>query len=207
MQIERYPLFVQSVYRSQYEHAENLKETLVPLLKEFEQNYPINSSEYTVGSYTSYNNAADIFNTFSNELTDLKDWIYQSVNEIHQGNNINFPIRMKGSWFSINRKHSYHEQHNHIPHVWSGVYYVQSDFDEDAKITFCSPNNMIRWPYRPLNSYNEDTAIETTMHSSTGSMWIFPSFLEHKVLQHMSNNERISIAFNFDYVEKDSTYG
>jgi hypothetical protein len=27
---------------------------------------------------------------------------------------------------------------------------------------------------------------------------IFPSYLQHKVSQHMSDNERISIAFNMD---------
>jgi uncharacterized protein (TIGR02466 family) len=200
MQIERYPLFVQSVYRASYEHAEQLKETIIPLFKEFESNNPLDNKEYTSGSYTSYSKTPDVFDTFNNELSDLKNWICQKVHEIHQGNNIDYPISMKGSWFSINRKYSYHEQHNHIPHVWSGVYYVQSDFDKDAKITFCSPNNLIRWPYRSLASYNEETSLETTMHSSTGSMWIFPSFLEHKVLQHMSDNERVSIAFNFDYI-------
>ena len=202
MQIERYELFVQSIYRADYEHAEKLKETIIPLFKKFEQdNYIGEDAYYSPNSYTSYYNTPDIFQVFSDELEDLKNWISSCVNEIHRANHLPNAVKLTNSWFSINRKHAVHDEHNHIPHVWSGVYYIQSDFDKDAKITFLNPNDS-RWPYADLKEYNNETSLEKTMHSSTGSIWIFPGYMNHKVSQQLVDNERISIAFNFDYANK-----
>ena len=201
MSIEKYSLFVQSVYRAEYDKAEELKKQIIPLFKDFEKNNPLeDGTNYPPGSYTSFYNASDIFSIYNNELEDLKQWINSKVLEVSNANGINLPMCFITSWFSINRKYSYHSRHNHTPHVWSGVYYVQSDFDEDAMITFAGPNNESRWPYANLESFNEETKMETTMKSNTGSLWIFPSYMNHEVTQQLSDNERISIAFNFDYI-------
>ena len=66
-----------------------------------------------------------------------------------------------GSWFSINRKHTYHEMHNHIPATWSGVYYVQAK-EDDAPITFYDPkqdNKLVLGRIQRSKSYNTPSIV------------------------------------------------
>ena len=201
--IERYYFFTHSVYRVDYPNAEKFREIIVPKFKEFEKNNPIEDNSYSLGGYTSFFHDPQLFSTFKEDMEDFISWANESVNKVHNAANIPLPVKPYGSWFNINRKNSFHSMHNHVPHIWSCVYYVQADYDDDARLTFFGPNNESRWPYINLPSYNEDTSQEQQVRSSTGSMWIFPSYLPHRVNQQRADNERISIAFNYDYEDRN----
>ena len=101
---------------------------------------------------------------------------------------------MTGSWFNINRKYSSHGNHNHIPDVISGIYYVKANKD-DARITFHDQNKVSNWPWR--GSTNPTFTIRTkSFVPKMGTLYLFPSFVEHSVEQQLKDQERISISFN-----------
>tara|TARA_B110000503_G_scaffold34546_1_gene56280 strand:+ start:1681 stop:2115 length:435 start_codon:yes stop_codon:yes gene_type:complete len=88
-----------------------------------------------------------------------------------------------GMWGNISSTTHYNNLHIHgeIPSLWSGVYYLQT----------------------PLNSgdiifYNNLSEIVKEYSPKVGDLLIFHSSLPHSVGVNNSNQDRISIAFNFE---------
>jgi hypothetical protein len=82
-------------------------------------------------------------------------------------------------WFNINPKHAYHRWHSHGGASSIGVFYIQT----------------------PANSGNIEFKHNKTIHSITpyeGLLLIAPAGIEHRVLSNNSDEDRISMAFNFD---------
>lgn len=192
MNIESQALFPVPFFRSVYPSAEELKEQVVPLFLDIEKNDK-NPVRYSFNGYTNYENNSQIID--HTELSDLKKFLGTSVQSIHTSLGLPGNVHFTGSWFAINRQYSYHEKHNHLPDIWSGVYYVQAN-DADAGLTFCNPNHTSNWPFARIETYNEYTTPEITCKASTGVLYVFPSYLEHKVNQQLNDSERIMIAFN-----------
>ena len=191
-------LFPVPLYKFEYPAAELSKNVIVDRIKEIETADPTDISlKYSQGSYTSFYNRNDIFDERC--LAQLKIFIQQSVSQVHKHCGLDGELMITRSWANINRKYSYHEQHHHCPNIWSGVYYVQAA-DDDATICFVNSNIInSSWPYAANKIYNNDlNSSQTVCRVHTGMLLVFPSYLQHKVEQHMTDNERISIAFNMD---------
>lgn len=189
---EQRDLFSVPVFRLKYLYAEELQNSVLDLFYKIEKE-DTSPIPYSMNGYTSYckDNILDL-----DECKDLKKFISAAVTRINNDVGIAGTPKLKNSWFSINRKYSYHERHNHLPEVWSGVYYVKSDI-EDAPLTFINKNLESHWPFSNSlfnNDYNSSIA---NFFVETGIMYIFPSYLDHAVDQQTKDNDRVTIAFNF----------
>jgi len=195
--LEKQSIFPIQVFRAQFGNAEELRKAVVPelLAKEKSDQQPI---KYTANGYTSYGRENILDNPLFEEL---KQFIDQAVKLCHQETNLlgEDNIKLASSWFSINRKYTYHEEHTHLPDVWSGVYYIQSDQDHPG-LTLVNPNMKSNWPgtygRAELNDVNSSSV---TCAAITGSLIVFPSHLHHKVEQQMVDKERIMVAFNYGF--------
>ena len=83
-----------------------------------------------------------------------------------------------------------------------GVYYVQCD-EEDSGLTFVNKNLDSNWPYSSRSEPNEYNSSVNTFQPQTGTLILFPSYLNHKVEQQTTENERVTIAFNFGVVPNE----
>ena len=93
-------------------------------------------------------------------------------------------IKAVGYWGHIHEKHMATNTHNHHPHYVSAVLYV------------AIPEGSGTIVFRPsLNRY-DDTAYASHFPPKRGRFFIFPSYLDHYVTRHQSNEKRISISFN-----------
>lgn len=98
------------------------------------------------------------------------------------------------AWFNIYRKYDFQEYHIHPEHIFSAVYFLRTTV-ESAKIYFKSPiNPMINIPY---NIIKKNTSPVTYFTPKNGDLLIFNSSLEHAVERHLSDDLRISFAYNF----------
>jgi uncharacterized protein (TIGR02466 family) len=185
-------LFPIPVGMDKYPNANDIKQTLVPKFKEQEKLVECNT--YYPGGYTSYGSDESILQW--NECSDLVKFITNSVTDVHAGCGLSGDVNLQNSWFSINRKHALHENHMHLPSTWSGVYYVQCDGDAPG-LTFINKHLESGWPYCQADTLGDYSSNSCTVQPSTGSIIIFPSYFTHKVEQQRTDNERISIAFNF----------
>lgn len=95
-----------------------------------------------------------------------------------------FNYTLNNYWVNINSPGSKNELHNHIrPYSntqgVSGTFYIHVPTNS-GNITFIT----------------QDSELEIT--SSVNRLILFPSYLDHKVSENLSNDDRYSIAFNYD---------
>lgn len=110
-------------------------------------------------------------------------------------------LQIEQFWVNLNKPHGYNMQHNHAPNHISGVYYVQVPaqsgdikFFDDRKLRDVCEPGAVRDSALAYSSY--------TFRPSAGLMFLFPGWLDHLVGQNKSEQDRISISFNIDLVEK-----
>jgi uncharacterized protein (TIGR02466 family) len=195
--IQVFDIFKVPLARSDFYIDEEEKQNILSEFYRIEHSFPMLENSYPVGSYTSFGTVDKIFDL--EVLSSIKEHALKSCQELHNKIGLSGELELKKSWFSINRKYSYHEIHHHCPDIWSGVYYLQAE-QGDASISFLN-NNIIstNWPYRSQRSQmNDYTGSEKICRVSSGMMLLFPSYLYHNVSQQLADQERITIAFNLN---------
>lgn len=188
--MERFDIFPTPIWSVSYLDAENFRKETVPFLLEYEQKFPMNI-EYSLNGYTSYGREVSDILQFE-ELSFLKNFVLDSARMASSQTGIEGEHFITDSWFNINRKGSYHGMHNHVPDIWSGIYYVQAE-ESDARICFYDLNKTSNWPWRPVEGKFGAMRMFTP---KTGRLYLFPSYIMHEVEQQTSEGERISISFN-----------
>ncbi len=188
--MEQYNLFSTPLFRSYFEQG-----NLNSIIDDFKFIEKKHNAFYTINSFTSHSIIDNILE--KEQLKDLKKFIISQINKINIISEINNAMEIDCSWFSINRFGGYHEEHNHLPSIWSGVYYIKAE-DSDSNITFINKNlTDTGWPYTTnKNSSNPIVSQQTSCSVSAGMLLIFPGYLKHKVEQQTRDSERITISFN-----------
>lgn len=110
----------------------------------------------------------------------------------------------KGSlqmWVSVIRKNGYHGIHSHPGSVVSGTFYVQCD-SNSGPLVLLNPTRHMR-NHEPKPGRQEDltafTSERMNIQIEPGKMVVWPSWLEHHVMRHEDDKDRIAISFNVDY--------
>ena len=101
-------------------------------------------------------------------------------------------------WININGKHDYNMPHDHQNSVLSGVYYVSVPksnmgnlvLHRDDSAEFFLTSKVERQP-TASNMLSVECPVSESM------FYLFPSWTKHSVERNESEDERISIAFNF----------
>lgn len=104
-------------------------------------------------------------------------------------------FEITGCWANVLAKGAIHKAHSHPNNFLSGVYYVQTPPGTDT-INFHDPRiqaGVIRPPVVELTAENTDQVV---VRLTSGTLLMFPSYLEHSVDANMGEEERISISFN-----------
>ena len=104
-------------------------------------------------------------------------------------------IVITGCWANINATGASHEIHNHPNNFLSGVYYVQTQPGADT-INFHDPRiqtGIIRPPVTELTAENTDQVV---VRVKSGTLLVFPSYMQHSVSPNGSDRDRISVSFN-----------
>ena len=102
---------------------------------------------------------------------------------------------------NINEKHNYNEWHIHPHSILSGAYYIKHDGSkENGELLLKHPNHPYmsssHWPQHIMKKTNEVTSGIIHVTPASNSLFIFPSWLEHKVGNNLKTNSRISVSFN-----------
>ena len=121
-------------------------------------------------------------------------------------------------WTVINKKNSFNTEHIHKNSILSCVYYLKVPKDgKGGNFVIRDPRKVCEFFPNPTVlkdcSYNLKSTIgsvtadpnELIIEPEVGKMLIFPSWLEHRVLQNLSEEEdsdRICVAFNIIEIDK-----
>ncbi|MBL4783558.1 MAG: 2OG-Fe(II) oxygenase family protein [Porticoccaceae bacterium] len=107
----------------------------------------------------------------------------------------NDAMEITGCWANINPPGAAHRCHSHPNNFISGVYYLQTPAGGDT-INFHDPRvqtGIIRPPVTELTAENTDQVV---VKVGSGTLLMFPSFLQHSVDTNRGEGERISVGFN-----------
>ena len=110
-------------------------------------------------------------------------------------------VRITSMWAIINQKGAFNERHHHGNSSLSAAYYVKAE-DNAGDIILFDPRqaNVFHHPIsKEANSLNCQVQSITP---KAGTLVLFPSYLEHKVGENLSNEERIVISFNVSLIRK-----
>lgn len=121
--------------------------------------------------------------------------IIQSANEFCEVIKIP-PVMLDVLWININPKYSYNQPHTHPGCVLSGVYYIKIP-DQSGDLVFITPyENAINTSM----DMNNGVSICNSLYRITpqeDQILIFPPWVQHLVEQNLSDDDRISVSFNF----------
>ena len=105
------------------------------------------------------------------------------------------PLMVTGCWANVNAPGTGHRLHSHRNNYLSGAYYAQVQDGADS-INFFDPKpqaGVIRPAASEPTAENTEVAM---VRVKTGSLLLFPAWLQHAVDANRSNRARISLSFN-----------
>ena len=121
----------------------------------------------------------------------MKEFYYYAHGILNYKNN---KFKMTTSWFTKSNRNQESIYHNHNNCMFSGVLYLKIN-DNSGGINFNNYENF-RFQLIPTK-YDMLNGKDYTIKPKTGTIVFFPSEMHHKILQNESNEERVSLAFNF----------
>ena len=105
-------------------------------------------------------------------------------------------LSLKNYWCNVNTFGDYNTLHNHRGSILSGVFYVDVPDENMGNINFQRSDD-IEYYLPPLSNYNNFTGGKASYKPESGKVLIFPSWVKHSVDGSRSEQQRISISFNY----------
>ena len=99
-----------------------------------------------------------------------------------------------GSWFNIYHKNDFQEPHVH-PNSSISAIYILTCPEDGARIFFNSPRNNMYHVKKQVKK--QEMVDQIICPSLSGTLLIFPSYLNHAVEKHISETIRISFSYNY----------
>jgi uncharacterized protein (TIGR02466 family) len=130
----------------------------------------------------------------------LMDWVLAAAEQALQMLQVPQPLIVTGCWANVNAPGTAHRLHSHRNNFLSGAYYVQVQDGADS-INFFDPKpqaGVLRPATTQPNQYNTEVAM---VRVTSGSLILFPAWLQHAVDVNRSREARISMSFNLMFPE------
>lgn len=146
-----------------------------------------------VGGYQSNNLPTD-----NKHINSLVDQIVKHSNIFSESYSLKIKNVISTMWLNINGYKDSNGLHLHSLSIFSGVYYVKTPKD-CGSIVFENPAaDIMDYAHCVMNftEFNKYNSSYHWMPAKENILYIFPSWLKHKVEPNMNNDERISISFN-----------
>ena len=113
---------------------------------------------------------------------------YTGINNLEIGN----------FWININGHHDYNLLHDHQNSILSGVYYVSVPRNNMGDLVLHRGDDIEFFMNSKVQrEHTMANALSVTKPAKESTFYLFPSWIKHHVERNESNEERISIAFNF----------
>ena len=183
------PLFATPVYTSQIDIDVKTK------------NYVKNLELYEIQN-TSGQLSYDTYVLENPSLAHLKNAIQEHIDnycheilQAHDG--IEFYIT--NSWITMHQEGDYAPSHNHSNSLISGTLYINIPEDDDSLFELRAPSThrVFEMFYPKIKSFNIWNSTTSCFKPETGTMFLFPSSLEHSTTKMTSQKDkRYCLAFN-----------
>ena len=160
-----------------------------------------NPSKVTNQSIILDNNTSKV----TNDILPLMNIVSEKMNSLHKsfGFKKSSYQKITEAWVNINDCKNTSDPHDHPGSFFSAVYYVKAE-KNCGSILFTTPisahSHVINTKLDIVESYNDFNSSTRYVDPQAGMLLIFPSWLVHNVRPNLSNQDRISIAFNSEVI-------
>jgi uncharacterized protein (TIGR02466 family) len=104
-------------------------------------------------------------------------------------------LEITGCWANLNAPGAGHPVHTHPNNYLSGVYYVRIQPGADT-INFLDPRPQTAIIHPPVTALTAENTDQVVVRITSGTLLIFPAWLQHAVDPNRSDRLRVSIGFN-----------
>lgn len=186
-------LFPTALYVFRLHDAEALNKHLLELVYQLREVDPGYSASNVLGWHSKVN----LFEL--EEVKSLKTLVDEAIAEVSIAMGYEkVAITPANCWANINPKYASNKIHDHANCLFSGVYYVKTP-EECGNLMLYDPRES-RTFYKPaVQNYTAYTADAIAHVAEAGLLLIFPSWLRHGVEPNLSDEDRVSIGFNYTF--------
>lgn len=162
------------------------------------------SRQHYPGGFTSYSTMANLHQTFSTFI-DLEKAIRPHVYRFARRLDMDLQggrLGMTDCWVNVMGRRAVHSLHLHPLSVISGTYYVSTP-PGSSRIRFEDPR-LERFMAAPprREGCRPDNRQQVTYEVGAGKLILFESWLRHEVAPNAGRGERISISFNYNWLNR-----
>ena len=186
-------VFITSIFAGRVESIDNdkiVKEVNLIRSKDAGRKMP----EYA-GWHSNQVEVSDVEKT--TEIAKVVKHIYNAAQDISNIIGYKGKLVFQACWLNINNPGNFNEQHRHPSTNLSAVYYVKAE-ENSGSISFIRDGRVEDY-FPHTTNLTPHNAARVTEQARTNKFYIFPSYLDHKVDPNLSNEQRISMAFNFGF--------
>lgn len=115
-----------------------------------------------------------------------------------------YDLKVESMWINVNHPYNYNTRHTHPGSYLSGSFYVKAP-DNSGNLVLKHPaqnHAPMLYSKEIFKTYNDINSLTWNILPAENKLVMFPGWVEHEVEQNLSNEDRISIAFNTDFYNK-----
>lgn len=137
------------------------------------------------------------------ELKELHSQIQLRVDTFHDYMGFKSSLKkvVDQCWVNINPPGTYNSMHTHNGGVMTGIYYVKVP-ENSGELQMITPNPAFDFIMKDsyIESSNQFNASNIIVKPQEGKLYLFPCWVAHQVKMNVSDQNRISIAFDIELV-------
>lgn len=161
------------------------------------------SEEHYLNGYTSYGSITDLHRRYPH-FEELRQAIDRHTKKFARYLEMDVQgghLEMVSCWVNIMPTHTAHSLHLHPLSVISGTYYVSVPKGASS-IKFEDPrlSRFMAAPPKLPNAKPRNQAF-ATLHPNAGQVALWESWLRHEVPPNQSSGDRVSVSFNYDWID------
>jgi uncharacterized protein (TIGR02466 family) len=153
-------------------------------------------SDNLIGEYGLVNLEARIYEALGRYLTSVNWSALSQTKDAVVPNLSNANFKIMNSWINIAEKGVRHDYHSHPGYTIAGSYYFRVSADQGG-INFNNPNLMMYNCGFPEGTQSPQSL---ELIPNDGDIILFPAWLQHGTSVNTTDEERISVAFNINYI-------
>ena len=192
--------FSTPVWIKQLNNFENINDELKSYIYQARKENPDGVKKSNVNGW--HSQGFDLKNqSLKNFITEISNNIGSAIKDMNWDLETQ-TARITNMWAIINKDRAFNERHHHGNSSLSAAYYVKAEKNA-GDLIFFDPRQANVFHHPTSKEANSLNCQVQSVTPRAGTLVLFPSYLEHKVAENLSNEERIVVSFNVSLIKKN----
>jgi uncharacterized protein (TIGR02466 family) len=152
----------------------------------------------------------DVFTTYGQDINFPWQEILLSyipnIEDMAKQLNISGAVAVNTAWFNAYKSGQSHDLHDHLPGQFSAIHYIKYDPNVHTPTIFVNPYRQVSLSSAPRHDTSDMSKVppmwgpQSYVTVEEGDLVIFPSFFEHRVARQTTDELRVTLSFNFNFL-------